>query len=172
MEFVGAALVGLVILTLLAAVGVTTIVAFGLMAVLGFVTEMSFKRVFFTSFFMALAAPILLGIAGMVAIDDGALDTVIEDSITISDADAEQWRQAAPRIRDLRDQLRNGEIDGEEFERELEQLIEETTSMQIDIEGLDGVEVRESIQIEDQSELRREIQSEIRREISAQTEGN
>lgn len=152
MEIVGGIVVGLVLLTILAAIGVTTVVAFGLMALLGLVTEMSFKRVFFASFMMALAAPLLLGIAGFAVVEDGSLERELRDgigeTIVIPTGDSAEWREAIPRIRDLRDDLREGRIDSEEFERELEQLIDETTSVRIDVEGIDASEAEDAITIE------------------------
>ena len=152
MEIVGGLLIGLVLLTILAAVGVTTVVAFGLMALLGLVTEMSFKRIFFASFMMALAAPLILGIAGFAAIEDGSLERELRDglgeTIVIPSGDPDQWRDAVPRIRELRDELRDGRIDGEEFERELEQLIEERTSVRIDVEGIEASNAEDAITIE------------------------
>ena len=152
MEVVGGIVVGLVLLTILAAIGVTTVVAFALMALLGLVTEMSFKRIFFASFMMALAAPLILGIAGFAAVEDGSLERELRDglgeTIVIPSGDPDQWRDAVPRIRELRDELREGRIDGEEFERELEQLIEERTSVRIDVEGIEASNAEDAITIE------------------------
>lgn len=152
MEIVGGIVVGLVLLTILAAIGVTTVVAFGLMALLGLVTEMSFKRIFFASFMMALAAPLILGIAGFAAVEDGSLERELRDglgeTIVIPSGDPDQWRDAVPRIRELRDDLREGRIDGEEFERELEQLIEERTSVRIDVEGIEASNAEDAITIQ------------------------
>lgn len=157
MEIVGGILVGLVVLTLLAAVGITTVVAFGLMGLLGLVTEMSFKRVFFVSFIMALAAPILLGIAGFAALEDGSFEHDLRDSIGESfvlpeDVPAE-WREAFPRVRDLREDLREGRIDSEQFERELEQVITDATGAQIEVDGInldeiERIEADEVVRIE------------------------
>ncbi|MHA7818540.1 MAG: hypothetical protein ACX930_02710 [Erythrobacter sp.] len=152
MEIVGGILVALVLLTILAAIGVTTVVAFGLMALLGLVTEMSFKRVFFVSFMMALAAPLLLGIAGYAAIEDGSLERDLRDglgeTIVIPTGDSAEWRETIPRIRELRDELRDGRISPDEFERELEQLVDEATSVRIDVEGIDASDVEDAITIE------------------------
>ncbi|MEM9312837.1 MAG: hypothetical protein AAGA34_15450, partial [Pseudomonadota bacterium] len=63
MEFLGGLVLSIVAMVLLALVGLTTVFALGFMTVLGLLTEMSFKRLFFVSFAMALAAPVLLGLA-------------------------------------------------------------------------------------------------------------
>lgn len=152
MEIAGGIVVGLVFLTILAAIGVTTLVAFGLMALLGLVTEMSFKRIFFASFMMALAAPLLLGIAGFAAVEDGSLEREIRDgvgeTITIPTGAPSEWREAIPRIRDLREELREGQIDEDEFEREIEQIIDEATNVRIDVDGVDAVIADDAVNIE------------------------
>lgn len=152
MEIVGGIVVGLVVLTILAMVGVTTLVAFALMALLGLITEMSFKRIFFASFMMALAAPLLLGIAGFAVVEDGSLERDLREglgeTIVIPQGDPDQWREAIPRIRDLRDELREGRIDEDEFEREIEALIEDAVTVRIDVDGVDVVDENDAIVIE------------------------
>ena len=145
MEIVGGMLVALVALTVLAAVGVTTLVAFALMAVLGFVTEMSFRRTFFVSFLIALLAPIFLAIAGGIAIEDGALDD-LNQSVTISNQNGEDWVEVIPRFEELRDRHDSGELSDAEFEAELEALIEETTGAQIEFD--DGTAINVDVPVE------------------------
>ena len=65
----------------LAAIGITTLAAFAIMSVLGLLTDMSFKRLFFVSFFMGLAAPILLGGAVFAAFEDGSFERDLRDGI-------------------------------------------------------------------------------------------
>jgi hypothetical protein len=140
METIGGILAGLTLLTLLAAVGLTTLVAFALMTGLGLLTNMTFKRLFFMSFIMALAAPLLVGIGVYAVLQDGSLERDLRDDlagvISIGDEVPENWAQAVPRLRDLRDQFDNGTIDEAEFERRVEKVIEETTQIRIDVEGV------------------------------------
>jgi hypothetical protein len=74
MEIIGGIAILLGILVLFAALGVATIAAFVLMAVLGLVTELSFKKLFFLSFALGLLVPILLGGAVIGAIEEGSLE--------------------------------------------------------------------------------------------------
>ncbi|MEM6856441.1 MAG: hypothetical protein AAF559_01095 [Pseudomonadota bacterium] len=74
MEIIGGIVLSLVAMVLLAALGLTTVFAIGFMMILGLLTNMSFKRLFFVSFAMGLAAPILLGAATMAALEDGSFE--------------------------------------------------------------------------------------------------
>ena len=147
MEIVGGMLVALVVLTVLAAVGVTTLVAFALMAVLGFVTEMSFRRTFFVSFLIALLAPLVLGIAGGIAIEDGALDD-LNESVTISTDAGGEWSEAFGRLEELRNEHDSGAIDQDEFEERLEALIEETSGAQIEFDDGTAIDINVPVEIE------------------------
>lgn len=147
MEIVGGMLVALVVLTVLAAVGVTTLVAFALMAVLGFVTEMSFRRTFFVSFLIALLAPIFLAIAGGIAIEDGALDD-LNEGVTISTQSGGEWAEAIPRFEELREQHDSGELSDDEFEAQLEALIEETSGAQINFDDGTAIDIDMPVEIE------------------------
>ncbi len=147
MEIVGGMLIALVVLTVLAAVGVTTLVAFALMAVLGFVTEMSFRRTFFVSFLIALLAPIILAIAGGIAIEDGALDG-LNEGVTISTQSGGEWAEAIPRFEELREQHDSGELSDDEFEAQLEALIEETSGAQINFDDGTAIDIDMPVEIE------------------------
>ena len=146
MEIVGGMLVALVVLTVLAAVGVTTLVAFALMATLGFVTEMSFRRTFFVSFLLALLAPIILAIAGGIAIEDGALDE-LNQSVSISTDAGGDWVEAIPRFQDLHDRHDSGDLSDAEFEEELRALIEETSGAQIEFDDGTAIDIDMPVEI-------------------------
>lgn len=81
MEIVFGGIAALIATVLLAAVGLTTVVALGLMMGLGLLTEMSFKRLFFVSFGMALVAPLLVGGALFSAIEDGTIPNDLRASL-------------------------------------------------------------------------------------------
>lgn len=152
MEVLSGILLGLVAMVLLAAVGITTLAAFAIMAVLGIVTEISFKRLFFISFGLGLLAPILVAGAIGATIDSNEFQrdfaNEMGDVLPQMDGLPGNLGEAVPRIRDLRDQLRAGEITPEEFERELETLIEETSGTRIDLETGDRVEGENTLRIE------------------------
>ena len=63
MEILGGIVLSIFALVLLAALGLTTVLALTLMAVFGLLSNWSFKRIFFLSFFLGLSAPFLLGMA-------------------------------------------------------------------------------------------------------------
>ena len=152
MEIVGGILAGLIVLAILALVGVTALAGFALMGVLGLLTDMSFRRVFFTSFGFALIVPLILGIGGFAALEDGSLERELRsemggDMPTI-EIDPGELGELIPRIRDLREDLREGRIEPEEFERQVEQLIDESTGVQIDVDSRDVSEVDGPLQIE------------------------
>jgi len=129
MEFLGAIALLLAALVLLAAVGLTTIVAFALMAALGIVTEMSFKRLFFISFGLGLLAPILLGGMTVGALQDesfqreisGELRNVLPSSESVS----EDLGRVLPELNEIRRGAEDGTMEPEEIERRLEELFPE-----------------------------------------------
>ena len=141
MEILGGILALLTLLTLLAAVGITTLAAFVLMAALGLLTDMSFKRLFFVSFAIGLAAPILLGLGVGAAFADGTLERELRAelgrSVDIPATLSSNWRQAVPQFRDLRERYRAGEISESEFERRIEALIEQASTVEIRARAID-----------------------------------
>jgi hypothetical protein len=122
---------------LLSLIGSVTVLALASMAVLGITTEMSFRRLFFVSFGIGLLAPILLAMGVSSLFDDESFkqDLLTELSEVVSGS--ENVVQALPRIRELRQQLSDGTITQDEFEDQLEQLIEETSGAQIELEGVE-----------------------------------
>nr|WP_298928365.1 hypothetical protein [uncultured Erythrobacter sp.] len=135
MEILGGLLITTILLTLL---GSMAALALASMAVLGLLTEMSFKRLFFVSCGIGLLAPIALaiGVSSMVNDENFQRDFLAEVNMAVTGS--ENVMEALPRIRDLREQLSDGTITPDQFEEQLEQLIEERTGAQIE---LDGVEV-------------------------------
>lgn len=152
MEFVGGILLGLIAIIVLAAIGVTTVAALALMVVLGFLTEMSFRRLFFVSFGLGLLAPILLTIGIGSSLDDEnfqrELQSEIRETLPGSESLSSDIREAIPQVRELQQQLEDGAIEPEEFSRELERLIEESAGVRIEIDPADLREAENSIQIE------------------------
>ena len=133
-------LVALVLSPLFAAVGLTTVVAFGLMALFSLVSEWSFKRIFFTSFLLALAAPIMLGIATVSAIADGSLQRELREGVAQVLPGAEEigqnWQEIGPRVRDVRQQLDEGQIDEDEARQQIEQIVNEQTGIEVNLDGM------------------------------------
>ncbi len=145
MEILGGLLLAILLLTLL---GSVTLLAFASMAVLGIVTEMSFRRLFFVSFGIGLLAPILLGIGISSAFEEEDFQREILGELNDAYSGSENVMEAIPRVRELRQQLSDGTITPEEFETQLEQLIEETSGAQVDLEGIEVTETADGVQIE------------------------
>ena len=133
-------LVALVLSPIFAAIGLTTVVAFGLMGLFSLVSEWSFKRIFYTSFLMALAAPIVLGIATVSAIADGSLQRELRDGVAQVLPGAEEigqsWQEIGPRVREVRADLEAGEIDEDEARQRIEQVINEQTGIEVNLDGV------------------------------------
>jgi len=102
MEFYGPIVVALLPLAIL---GVVTLAAIPLMAVMSLLTEMSFKRVFFTSFALALLAPILLGVAIGSAVEDGSLQREIQSEFRDAFSESDLSESELEEIRNVRDAL-------------------------------------------------------------------
>ena len=134
MEILGGLLVAMILLSLL---GSVTVLALASMAVLGLTTEMSFRRLFFVSFGIGLLAPILLGMGVASTVSDESfrhellteLDDLLSGSQTVSDA--------LPRFRELQQQFEDGTITRDQFEDQMEQLVEESTGAQVEIDGVE-----------------------------------
>ncbi len=122
---------------LLSLIGSVTVLALASMAVLGITTEMSFRRLFFVSFGIGLLAPILLAAGVSSLFDDESFKQQFLTELSEFVAGSENVVQALPRIRELRQQLSDGTITPDQFEDQLEQLIEETSGAQIELEGVE-----------------------------------
>ncbi|TRD12458.1 hypothetical protein FGU71_11680 [Erythrobacter insulae] len=132
MEILGGLLLITVLLTLL---GSVTALAFASMVLLGLVTEMSFRRLFFVSFGIGLLAPLGLAIWASSAVSEESFQLELLTELNQVVSGSENVMGALPRIQELRQQLSDGTITPDEFETQLEQLIEETSGAQIELEG-------------------------------------
>ena len=142
---------GLGVLVTLAAMGVSTLVAFGLMALMGFVTEMSFRRIFFLSFGMTLLPSVLLGaiLIGVLQDDDVQTETRAElgDAIPESRALPVNLQDRLQQLEGLRDGDREGNLDTEDIERIIEESIP-GSDVQIDDDGVRITTDDESVNIQ------------------------
>ena len=124
MDF-GEIILGLGVLLTLASFGVASFLAFGLMAALGLITEMSFKRIFFISFGLALIVPILFGGAmiGMLSQPDvqASINETLNEALPSSEGFAEELSKLSP----ITEEELRGLEDGSMTETEVEQRIEE-----------------------------------------------
>ena len=138
MEYLGEILLAISIMTTLAAVGVATFLAFGLMAALGLLTELSFKRLFFLSFGAALLLPIVVGGVTIAAVQDEGVQNEIREEMRRAlpppDEMLEDMREAVPQSDGVEGEAPDGRITAEEFEQRLEELIP-GADVQIDSDG-------------------------------------
>ena len=132
MEILGGLLLMTILLSLL---GSVTVLALASMAVLGLTTEMSFRRLFFVSFAIGLLAPLLLVIGVSSALSDESFQEELLTELSDVVSGSEEFTDALPRFRELQQQLSDGTITPDEFEAELEQLIEERSGAQVEIDG-------------------------------------
>ena len=122
----GGFVVVLLMMPVLAAIGVTTLAAFALMSVLGLLTELSFKRLFFVSFFMGLAAPLMLGAAIFSSFDDGTFERDLRDGIEqLTDARMENGQPLGGTLGELQkigQSVEEGELSEQEAEERIREL--------------------------------------------------
>jgi len=118
------------------------------MAVLGLTTEMTFRRLFFVSFAIGLLAPILLVMGVSSALSDESFQQELLTELSDVVSGSQEFTDALPRFRELQQQLSDGTITPDEFEEQLEQLIEERSGAQVEIDGAEVIENDESPQIE------------------------
>ena len=145
MEILGGLLVATILLSLL---GSVTVLALASMAVLGLTTEMTFRRLFFVSFAIGLLAPILLVMGVSSALSDESFQQELLTELSDVVSGSQEFTDALPRFRELQQQLSDGTITPDEFEEQLEQLIEERSGAQVEIDGAEVIENDESPQIE------------------------
>lgn len=120
----------LVALPLLAAVGITTLAAFAIMAVMALLTEFSFKRIFFVSYGVALLAPLFaLGALASTIGEPGFQEDVrngVDQLLEIPD-DPEAAVTVGPLIPGLRQlgtDIREQNLSEAEIERRVEALLQ------------------------------------------------
>ena len=141
MEVLGGIALAVVLLALL---GVVTAAAIPLMLLLGLLTEMSFKRVFFVSFAMALMAPILLGVAIGEAVQDGSIQREIEGDLGSVLSQIEFSDRDLAELREERDALRPEQL--ERIERVFEERPELRQMLPPEIvEIIDNVDVQRDV---------------------------
>lgn len=141
MENLETLIVTLALMPLFAAIGVTTIAAFALMTVLGLVTEWSFKRIFFASFLMGLIAPILVGAALASSFSEMLDGREFRDVVVQTFPEAEErmrdLEQIGPRVQEIEQQFEDGEISRNEARDQIEQVIQEQTGVQINLDDVE-----------------------------------
>ncbi|MEM1051325.1 MAG: hypothetical protein AAGI28_04445 [Pseudomonadota bacterium] len=149
MELIGGLLAGLVTMALLAGVGLAAIIALAVMAVLYFLTELDFKKVFLISAGVGLLGPVMLGLAISSALADGSIQRDLRDQVgsyvQLPDDQGEGWREALGELQELSNERENGTMSDEEAERRVEQILGGLDDMQItiDVDG-DGVVIGDS----------------------------
>ena len=128
MDSFGDILVGIGVLLTLASFGIATFAAFGLMAALGLITEMSFKRIFFISFGVALFLPILFGGAMIGVLSDEQVQDEISaglsEALPSSEGLVEELGDLAPVTEEELRGLEDGTITDEEIERRIEERLQ------------------------------------------------
>ena len=113
------------VLLTLASFGIATFAAFGLMAALGLITEMSFRRIFYISFGIALFLPILFGGAMIGVLSDADVQATINESLTEALPSSEGLAEELSNLSPITEEERRGLEDGTVTEEEVEQRIEE-----------------------------------------------
>lgn len=146
MEDFASLFVALGLMLPLAAIGLTTVAAFVLMPILGLVSEWSFRRIFFTSFLIGLLAPIIAGVSlassAQRLMDGRDMEQILEQVIPGGEERIEELRQAGERGREIVEAAERGEITEEQAKEQLEQLFQEETGFQVDLEDVQ-IEARE-----------------------------
>jgi len=141
MEIVGGILLALVAMVLLAGLGIASLVAFAIMGVLGLITEISFKRLFFIGFGVGILVPLLLGMATMSALADGSLERELRDElgqvVQLPVDGGNAWSEALPRLQEISRDRERGAITEAEAERRIEEIVSDFGDLQISID-LDG----------------------------------
>ena len=139
MEIIAGIALSILAMVLLAAVGLTTVVALGLMAGMGLLTDMSFKRIFFLSFGMALMAPVLVGAATFAAIEDGTLERDLRrdlDGIVQLPPDAGGWGgnlgETLDELREIGREVDRGNLSESEAEERAERIVRDVFGGDVD----------------------------------------
>lgn len=133
-------ILSIAMLPVFAAIGITTIAAFALMAVMGLITEWSFRRIFFTSFLLGLIAPIIVGVAVQSAVvdlmDGRDLREVVTQTLPGAEERIREFEEIGPRVREIEQQLESGDISRNEARDRIEQVIEEQTGVEVNLDGV------------------------------------
>lgn len=138
MDNLGDIIAGISVVIMLAAIGVSTVVALALMAALGLITEMSFKRLFFVSFGLGLLVPMLVAGAGIAALQSSEVQNEIRaelrDALPLPAESSGDQRGVLPQIGDVQRGIEDGTLGPDELEQRLEELIP-GSDVQIDDDG-------------------------------------
>ena len=141
----------LVLMPALAAVGITTLAAFALMTLLGLLPDMSFKRLCFVSFFMGLAAPVLLAMAIFSSFEDGTFERDLRAGIAeFTEARTEDGRPLGGALGELQQigrEVEAGELSESEAEERIKELFVGSQEGTLQIEGPDAEEGDEQLSI-------------------------
>jgi len=140
MEIIAGLALSLIAIILLAAVGLTTVVALGLMMVMGLLTNMSFKRLFFVSFAMGLAAPVMLGAATFAAIEDGSFESDLrrdlEGIVQLPDDQGRAWGEnlgeGLDQLREIGQEVDRGNLTESEAEERAERIVRDVFGGDVD----------------------------------------
>ncbi len=149
MEIIGGIVASLVAMALLAGVGLMTVVALAAMLVLGLLTEMSFKRIFFVSFAIGLIAPVLLGLGIGSSIADGSFERELRgelgDIVQLPDDMGGNWNEKLSELQDISREVDQGNLTDEEAEARVKEIFSEFEDLQINIDvngdGESGVSI-------------------------------
>ena len=141
MEILGGIFVAFMLMVVLALLGVATLAAFALMAILGLLTEMSFRRLFFVSFGLGLFAPIMLFVILGSTLNEEEVQRELREELLMSLPGTQsvppEAIEAIPQILEWRDQMQQGDITAAQFEERLKQLAQER---------VDAAEAQETLQ--------------------------
>ncbi|MGB3469420.1 MAG: hypothetical protein WBA51_01190 [Erythrobacter sp.] len=152
MEVFGGLIVSLMLMVLLAGLGLATLAALALMMVLGLLTEMSFRRIFFVSFAMGLIAPIVLAGATYAAFEDGSLERDLRaelgEVITLPDDVGGTWGDTLTELQDIQREVEQGDITEDEAEARVKELFTGDNGVPLDLEDLVNADADEAVAIE------------------------
>lgn len=126
MEILGGIVLSLMLMVLLAGVGLVTVAGLALMIILGLLTNMSFKRLFFVSFGLGLLAPLLLAGVTIAAIEDGSLQRELRQElggvVTLPDDMGENWEGTLDEMQRIGREVEDGTITEEQAKERFKEL--------------------------------------------------
>lgn len=144
MDNIGDIIMGLSVLLTLAMLGASTLLAFLVMGGLWFITEMSFKKIFFIAFGTALILPILFGAVTIGTLQDEDVQQQISEglreALPSTERLAEEIQDLQPVTDDERRALEDGTLSEEELERRIEERLQRVlpgADIQVDQDGVD-----------------------------------
>ena len=151
MEIIGGIVLSILALVLLALLGLATVFALGFMTVLGLLTDLSFKRLFFVSFALGLVAPLLLGVATLTALEDGSLERDLRadlgEIIDLPEERVGDWGETLNELQDLRRDIEDGDLEDQEIEKRLEDIFSGDEGASLELEADPTNESNQTLQI-------------------------